>query len=112
MRLAALSRFVVRRLQRLCSMAGHLCRAEVGLGLLALVGAGVGVAAVPVDTPNFTYVWAGCATFLLGVLVERIIQTAASRYRDSARGMGPNGEVTSGAPSATGPVIDAEYTVV
>jgi hypothetical protein len=112
MRLAAVGRFVVRRLQRLRSMAGHLRRAEVGLGLLALVGAGVGVAAVPVDTPNFTYLWAGCATFLLGVLVERIIQTAASRYRGSARGMRSNGEATSGAPSGTGPVIDAEYTVV
>jgi hypothetical protein len=108
-------RLAVRRLQCIRWLS-QLVRVEVGIGLLALIGAGVGIAAVPVDTPSSTYVWAGCITFLLGVLVERIIQTAASRQQDLAQDfaqrMTPIGKATSGAPPGTGPVIDAEYTVV
>jgi hypothetical protein len=110
--LVAVAGLALRHLKRARLTTPHLFRAEVGIGLLALIAAGVGFAAVPVDTPNSTYVWAGCATFLLGVLVERIIQTAASRHRDAAEGMALSGEGALGAPAATGPVIEAEYTIV
>jgi hypothetical protein len=108
-------RLALRRLQRI-RLLGQLVRVEVGIGLVALIGAAVGIAVVPLDASGSTYVWAGCITFLLGVLVERIIQTAASRQQDLvqefAQGMTPGGEATSGAPPGTGPVIDADYTVV
>jgi hypothetical protein len=113
---ATVARLALRRLKRVRFMAGGPYGAEVGIGLLGLIGAAIGIAAVPVDASISPYLWAGCITFLLGVLVERIIQTAASRHRDFARdvahGTTPSGGAISATPSGPGPVIDAEYTVV
>jgi hypothetical protein len=110
--LAAVARLAGQQLRRARYAVSPLFRPDIGIGLLVLIGAGVSIAAVPIDTPNITYIWAGCITFLLGVLVERAIQTAASRYRNSEETTTVGGEPAAAAPSGTGPVIDAEYTIV
>ena len=46
-------RLALRRLQRI-RLLGQLVRVEVGIGLVALIGAAVGIAVVPLDTSGST----------------------------------------------------------